>query len=261
MRASWVPCSMISLLLNKPNTVRLVVISEALKSEYRALYPSQQAKIVVAPDGADIGVSTDEVAATEWPGRRGVLQLGYVGHLYPGKGAEIVFQLAKRLPAWDFHIIGGDEDSVRTAREANRSDNLYFHGHVQHARITALLKRVDIALFPCQRRILSKGGVDIARWMSPMKVFEYMAAGKPMICSDLPVIREVLADRVNALLVPPDDLEQWVDAITGLERDSALRQKIGKQAYQDLVSHYTWDKRASNVLEQLEPGHAAFCPP
>ena len=79
-----------------------------------------------------------------------------------------------------------------------------------------------------------------------MKIFEYMAAAKPIIASDLPVLREVLNDS-NAILVDPEDIDAWRDALAAL-RDPKRREQLGRKAHDDFLRSYTWQARASRVL-------------
>jgi glycosyltransferase involved in cell wall biosynthesis len=90
--------------------------------------------------------------------------------------------------------------------------------------------------------------------MSPLKIFEYMAAGKAIIASDLPTLREVLRDRDNALLVPPDDLDAWTRAVCELAADAAERQRLGARALSDFAGQHSWQARAHRIM-------AAFASP
>ena len=87
--------------------------------------------------------------------------------------------------------------------------------------------------------------------MSPLKIFEYMSAGKPIVSSKLNVLKEVLTHNYNALLVKPDDVEEWIKSIKLLCDDEKLRQKIGNQALIDFNNKYKWEKRAENILESF----------
>ena len=110
------------------------------------------------------------------------------------------------------------------------------------------MARLDVMLAPYQRRVAIYGNSgDTSRWMSPLKIFEYMAARKPMIASDMPVLREVLDDS-NAILVDPEDVDAWQNALTSL-RDPERREQLGTKAHQDFVAYYTWRARADRVLE------------
>lgn len=81
-----------------------------------------------------------------------------------------------------------------------------------------------------------------------MKLFEYMASGKSVICSDLPVLREIIEHGKNALLVPADNPSAWVDAITYLQKNPAIAQSLGAAAYGQILQNHTWDKRAAAIM-------------
>ncbi|HEX2992062.1 MAG TPA: glycosyltransferase, partial [Anaerolineales bacterium] len=92
----------------------------------------------------------------------------------------------------------------------------------------------------------SSGSADSAAVASPMKMFEYMAAGRAIVSSDLPVIREVLNES-NAVFCRPDDLGEWRLVIEALLDDDARRTALGNQARLD-VQGYTWTARAQRIL-------------
>jgi glycosyltransferase involved in cell wall biosynthesis len=239
-------------LFRRPNFARLVVISEALRDEYRRCHPGLPAtRIVVAPDAADPPASTD-LDVDVSIGRADRLQVGYVGHLYPGKGMEMVAALAQRMPDVDFHVVGGTETDLQRWRAGVNGSNLVFHGHVSSVHTQAYRRAVDILLAPYQAVVHSAdGGAEIGRWMSPLKIFEYMGSDRAMIVSDLPVLREIVTDGVTALLARPDDVDAWVTAVERL-RDPALRRELAKRARTQLLARHTWERRAGDVLDGLE---------
>jgi glycosyltransferase involved in cell wall biosynthesis len=101
---------------------------------------------------------------------------------------------------------------------------------------------------PYSRSILgSSGTADSASVASPMKMFEYMAAGRAIVTADLPVIREVLNER-NAIFCEPDQLEHWRLEIEELLGDKARRVDLGKRA-REAVKGYTWLARAVRILD------------
>ena len=117
--------------------------------------------------------------------------------------------------------------------------------------VPARLAEFDVLLAPYRRAVLvGDKAVDVARWMSPLKVFEGMAAGKALVASDLPALREFLRDGENAVLARPDDEEHWVECLTRLERDPELRARLGAAARAEFLAEYTWDARARRLLEQ-----------
>src|SRR5207247_1301120 len=105
----------------------------------------------------------------------------------------------------------------------------------------------DILLMPYSRSIMgSSGTADSASVASPMKMFEYMAAGRAIVTADLPVIREVLNEK-NAVFCEPDQLENWRLEIEKLLADESRRVALGNQAKED-VAGYTWLARAERIL-------------
>jgi len=231
----------------------LVVISNVLKQEYERLYPCLRYKrIIVAHDGADPPNEQDESPKflIKWPGRPGVLQVGYIGNLYPGKGVEVIVKLASLLPDMDFHIIGGTEKDVYYWKKRFNYPNLFFHGFIPPSQTQQYRAACDILLLPAQYKVAtdSKGKGDISRWMSPLKLFEYMASRRAIIASNLPTISEVLQNEYNALLVKPDSIDEWIQALQRLSKDKLLREKLANNAFIDLINKYTWYNRARNVL-------------
>lgn len=231
-------------LTRRANFCRLVSISDALREEYLRLFPHLDPELAVTcRDGADLPAVG--VTAQELGGRAGVVQVGYTGHLYRGRGVEVILQLALDLPDVDFHIVGGEPTDVVEWRSRSTAENLHFHGHVPHAQVDAYLAAFDIVLAPYQASIQVAGGRgDISRWLSPMKLFEYMAHGKAIVCSGLPVLREILDDGETALLVGPTDQAGWCSAVARLVRDRELRARLGRSARESIERRYTWDARA-----------------
>ena len=180
-----------------------------------------------------------------WPGRPDHLQVGYTGHIYPGKGMEIIAALAERMPDVDFHVVGGARSDIAAWRQRTVAANLYFHGHRDHRSIPAILQRFDVVLAP------QRPNKEAAGWTSPLKLFEYMAAGKAIIASDLPVFSGILRHGETALLADPADAAQWHAALCRLIDRPRERENIGMHAHRDFTNRYTWQQRARRVLDGL----------
>jgi hypothetical protein len=174
---------------------------------------------------------------------------GYFGQLYAGRGIEIIEGMARARPRVLFLVYGGNDTDIQARRRASPPPNLRFMGHVPHPVARAAMVAVDVLLMPYQRVVsIGVAAHDTARWMSPMKMFEYMAAGVPLISSDLPVLREVLRDGTNSLLAPPDDVSAWVAALDRLAADPALASSIGACAHAEYRRHHTWTRRGEALL-------------
>ena len=229
---------------------RIVCITAALKADLISAYPGLlPAKIMVAADAAD--PPSDELQpAVLRNSRPGQVNVCYTGSLYPGKGMEILSQLPGDCGWADFHLVGGtDEDVCRWRAELISFPNVFFYGRQPPHTVAGYIKAADIVVAPYQRRVEGHGGVEIGRWMSPMKVFEYMALAKPIVASDLPVLREVLSHGVTAMLVPPDDTNSWTQVLRSLARDPAGRHALGAQAHAAFEDRFTWVSRSRSILD------------
>lgn len=232
-----------------PDLERLVFISQALAElwrESKLLYASTE--ILIAHDAAD--PIDDHITDRDDAG--GPLRAGYVGHLYPGRGVELIIDMAHELPEVDFHLVGGRPGEIEAWRAQRTPPNVRFHGFVPHREVPALYRGFDVLLMPYQRSVgVRSGRSDTARWMSPMKMFEYLSAGRAILSSDLPVLREVLQHERNALLLDPEDPGAWIGAFRRLQSDSTLRRSLGDRAQRDFLRHHTWSARAQRVVDGL----------
>ncbi|MGC8856496.1 MAG: glycosyltransferase, partial [Anaerolineae bacterium] len=169
-----------------------------------------------------------------------------------GRGAELFLRLAEDFPQASFVWVGGRADDVETWRQrAIRLNNVTFTGFVPNGDLPRYLAAADVLLMPYERSIFgSSGSANSAAVASPMKMFEYMAAGRAILSSDLPVIREVLNER-NAAFCPPEDETAWRAALGELLSDATRRLTLATQAQQD-VRQYTWLARARKILAGFE---------
>jgi len=224
------------------------LISEALKNLYVSRFDISE-RTVVCHDAATPPNGTPPVDYP-WPSSRNTLQVGYTGHLHQGRGIEVILECATRLPQYDFHVVGGEPKDVAFWK-AQGAPNVYFHGFIEPSKVASVRQLCDVLMMPYQTDLLlPHSKVNTSAWMSPMKLFEYMASGKAIVASDLPVLREVLNEEM-AVLVPPAASGQWVEAIRRCE-DKSYRQALAEKAYQTFLQHYTWEKRVRKVLEGIE---------
>ncbi len=244
-------------MLKRPSFKGVVVITHALREFYVEHYPELKNRILVAPDGADSVVvskkNTVEQSGAATDTSSDLLRVGYVGHLYPGKGIELIAKLAPLCPWATFDIVGGSEvDIVRWRSRCSGIKNMEFQGFVAHDEVPCRISAYDVVLLPNQKSVTTAGGKgDIGKWTSPLKAFEYMASGKAIVASDLPVLREVLTDGVNCLLCDPEEELQWRSALLRLKRESHFREQLGDRAKDVFEQRYSWSRRAKNCLDFL----------
>lgn len=171
------------------------------------------------------------------------------GHLYQGRGSDLFIQLAARFPEADFHWFGGTPDAVEACRkEAAVSEvtNLRFHGTLSRRELPLAQAACDILLMPYAKRIAGSGGGNSAEICSPMKMFEYMAEGRCILSSDLPVIHEVLDDEC-AVFCEPENADSWEKGLRLVLEDPEYRDRLAAEAKRRSAA-YTWQKRAEIYL-------------
>lgn len=235
-------------MLSAKGLVRMTTNSRALKTMYENANKVPHCGITVASN-ASRPAPLDELPAS-WPGDPAKLQAGYIGHLYRGRGMELIVQCAEQLPEVDFHIIGGNEADITFWRSQVDLANVHLHGFVPPRQTHMFRNACDILLAPYRASGVqyAGGGGDQSAYMNPIKLFEYMASRKPIVCSDLPVLGDVLQHKHNAYLCRPDHTEDWVEAIQQLALNKNWRETLAEQAYADFLQHYTWQARAQKML-------------
>lgn len=240
----------------------LVVITTALKEALASRFsPPTGLPLIVAPDAVDLVRYQNLPSPAE--ARQSLnsafhipdsaLAAGYTGHLYPGRGSRLILQVAAQLPEVHFLLVGGDPADVeRLQGEVNARGlaNVTLTGFVSNAELPRYQVACDLLLMPYQRNVSASSGGDIARYLSPMKLFEYLACGRAILSSDLPVLQEVLNPR-NAVLLPPDDVGAWVAAIRNLRQDPVKCASLAGQAQKD-AQQYSWEGRAVRILAAAE---------
>lgn len=235
------------MLLGRKCFLKLVVISEELKKLYLPWLP--EGKIEVLHDAAKPSEHSKfpDLAALEKP------VVGYVGGLYEGKGVSIILKMAAALPDVSFLIYGGSEEQVGFWQGKTESGNVNFKGYIPQSEIHQAFDTFSIGLLPNQSVVHTHNGakVNISSYTSPLKLFEYMAHKKLILCSDFPVLREVLDDKTGYLL-PYQDPEPWIEAIREIMAMPGVALTKLKNAHERFCEHYTWEKRAGYVLTLYE---------
>ena len=227
----------------------LIVISQKLAERYQGQgIPSE--RILVAPDGVDLflfSVNIQKEKARE--GLKIPLDkriVCYTGHLYLWKGVHVLAQAMKELiDECLLYVVGGTPRDIEKLQEfisSNQIPNIVVVGYVPPTMIPKYLAAADILVLP------NTSQEAISRlYTSPLKLFEEMAARRPIVASDLPSIREVLNEE-NAVLVKPDDKAALAGGIRKALKNQAMSQKLAGNALRD-VQFYTWERRADKILK------------
>jgi glycosyltransferase involved in cell wall biosynthesis len=242
-------------------SARLVVISRRLEEMIRQTYPSLSDRpILVAPDAVD----TERYrhlpaprAARKKLGLPSSFTAGYFGTLVAGRGVEQIIAMAERSPDTEFLMLGGEPNAVTDWRNrtADRR-NVRWLGHVANADVPMYQAACDALLMPYQRQVTIQDRGNTAEIMSPMKMYEYMAAGRVILASDLPAVRVALHER-NSILLPPDRIEAWVEALERVRKRPLAVQTLAARARRD-VDSLTWRNRVRSILDFAWDGERDF---
>lgn len=228
---------------------RLLPITSCLRERLVGEYGVPAERVFVVPDA---GRSPAPAGGPRIPARR---RLIYVGQLYPHKGVELAIRALAGVPEAELAIVGGLPDDPQRGRlerlvgELGLGERVRFAGPQPYERVPMLLAEADVALLP-----LADG--PVARcFTSPLKLFDYLAAGLPIVAVDFPTTREVLHDGENALLVRPGDPAALAAAVKRLLGDPKLAAQLGNRARLD-AADYTWERRAERILAAVAAGRA-----
>jgi glycosyltransferase involved in cell wall biosynthesis len=237
------------------NADGLVAITQSLKDAIIGKYKVDGSRIFVGADGVRAErvtsppMSKAQARATiNMAGQYEKLVL-YTGQILPGKGVETFIDAVKELDErTGFLIVGGSPamvDQLRARTRADQISNMQFTGMVAPSAVASFQAAADVLVLP------NTHDSSISPYTSPLKLFEYMSARRPIVASDLPVFREVLCDGENSLLFSPGDPRALSQAISRLLSDDALAERLASKAFAD-VQQYTWEKRARRILDFIE---------
>jgi len=226
-------------------------ISKSLIEDYAAA-GARRGLLRWAPDGVDLQRFESPMEKTDARFRLGLPAAERVvchsGHLYPGRGIEETVEALRTLPGTRLLLVGGNTEDIERIRAfaADRGvqNRVRLEGRVPNGKVPLYLWASDALVMPYTSR------TPTVRAMSPLKMFEYMAAGRPIIASDFPVVREVLRDGENALLVAPDNAEALAAGIRRALDQPELAERISRQAGRD-VQEFTWERRAEKIIRVL----------
>ena len=217
----------------------LVFISKQLEDRIKSIIPAAADKpCLVAHDG----VRSDWLAEDF---ERDERYICYTGSLYQWKGIDVLVAAMCLLPEETLLVAGGGGrlNELKGMAERMGLRNIIFTGEVRHHSVPGILAHAKIAVLPN----INSGP---SAFSSPLKLFEYMAFGLPIVASDIQVFREVLVHRKNAMLVPPDDPEALASGIKALLENSAMAKNISVQARKD-AADFTYEKRAAKIIDLI----------
>ena len=237
---------------------KIVCLTSLMRNELVS-WGVKDSRVIVEGDAVDLAQFNKEFRSDVWRNAQGIPSdipvIGYAGQLESmglSKGVDVLLEALNILmeKGIDFHaLIAGGPNSVRDKFRSSLSDALlsraHFIGILPREDVSSMLSSCDVLVYPAPR----SSHPFYQRDTSPMKVFEYMAAGKPIVCAELPPLRDVVnEDMVNFFI--PGDSYNLADVIANvISNQEDVQEQVQKA--KDYVSNHTWKKRMGRILSYL----------
>jgi len=229
----------------------IFVISDYLKSEMIRAYALNEGKIHVQPNAIDPDQLINDVAQ-DAPCIESInpesVTIGFLGRLLPWyklhELATVFASIQNRCPQTQLVFIGDGPERVNLENELRKSNvlkNVIFCGSVTHAQALTLLRKCDIGVIPSTNM-----------WGSPMKLFEYMGSGLPVVAPNIGVISSIMADSIHGRLFEYDNFNDFEESLLFLIKNEDLRVTMGKQAKKHVIENHSWKKVSEHVIDVAE---------
>lgn len=232
---------------------KVYTVSEALKA-YFVEQGIDANKISVIPNGVNVSKFNPDVSGKAIRAQYGLgdsVVLGFIGSFHYWHGVEslppYIEQLCAKYPQVNFLLVGNGplrEKLEATMRQSGLQDRVVFAGYVEHSEIPKYLAAMDIVLAPYPAMTFF--------YFSPLKLFEYMAAGKPVVASRVGQIEEIVEDGANGLLYEAGDMAHLIARSCQLIESRELRGRIGQQARELMCNRYSWQVNAGRVMALVQ---------
>jgi glycosyltransferase involved in cell wall biosynthesis len=224
----------------------LVAVSQGV-AEYLNNYPGANGKVHVIPNGVNPDSFPKNIKPS-LPAPDGTFTVGFVGTLKPWHDIttliEAFIQMHQKHSNTRLLIVGDGPEKERLEEyvaSSNAVSSVEFTGSVDPTEIPGLLASMDVAAAPYKN--LKNF------YFSPLKVLEYMAAGLPVVASNIGQLTELIQDSKNGILITPDDPVAMAEAIDRLRLNPDLRKLMGQEARNCVLSNYTWGMQVERILD------------
>ena len=180
----------------------------------------------------------------------------FVGNLFADRGLDLAIDamaaVAKAMPNAALIIVGEGRDRARLEAQVGRiglADQVRFLGWKHHSTQPAYLRHARVGVLP-------DPSTPHTCTTLPNKIFDYIAAGLPVVATDIPPMRRIVTESNSGLLTPPGDAAAFAEALLTLFRDDALRTRLGRNGEMAIAGPYSWredERRFIRRLEQFTP--------
>lgn len=233
---------------------KIICISSDLKDHLHRQWKVESHKLAVLPCAADVEAFKPDHKAE--PVRRGLgltnePVIMWVGGFYPWHDLDLLLesfnQVLRKQPRARLVLVGEGQTRPGVAQKVMRSGlqpAVIMTGAIAHTQVPEMVSIAEVAVVPAAPVPASRGGTG-----TPLKLFEYMAAGKAIVATNLNQAAEVIQDGHNGLLVEAGDVKGFADAMLALLEDSGKRARLGENARQLAMEQYSWEQYTRQLEE------------
>lgn len=229
----------------------LVAVSAGV-ADYLARFPGVAARTHVVPNAVEPERFPPGLAPV-WALPPGSFTAGFLGTLKPWHGVPVLLEALAALTRFhdDCHVLlvgdGPERERLEArAAELGVADRVHFAGAVAPEEVPGWLAAMDVAVAPYE----DQSGF----YFSPLKVYEYMAAGLPVVASAVGELRSLVQHELTGFTVAPGDAWALASALARLRRNHDLRRRLGANGRAVVVREHTWDQAAARVLAAARHG-------
>ena len=230
----------------KKSLLKIIAITKTVKKKYLKDFKIPKKKILVLPSGTSINLKFKKSL------KKDKLKIGYFGSINKSKGIDLIVKLAGIDRQNIYFICGGKKEQILEYTRKNFLPNLFILPHKNYKELPKLLTKMDILLLPYTKSVTAAGNVsDITNYTSPLKLFDYMAAGKLIMSSNIKVLKEILKDEYDCIFIK-NYLNPfgWLKEIRKIQNNILKRNIIAKNSFIK-VDKYHHKKRVMKYLEAI----------
>ena len=213
-------------ILNSQFVIKVIATTKTLRNKYIS-YGVDRKKIFVLHNASAFKAKFHKNSKKE------KLKIGYFGSIFESRGLNMLIRLSNLDKKNSYHLFGGTKYQINKIKKTIKNQNIFFSPYISYAKVEKEIAKVDLCLLPYTSKITVSGNVgDISKYTSPLKIFDYMKLGKLIICSNLPVLREILVDKKNCILINNYKSEkEWINNIDKVCKNFKKFVKIRKNAF------------------------------
>ncbi len=233
-------------ILNSKNVIKIIAITNAVKIFLIRELKINKKKIKIIPSASSLQLKFSKLK------KKKNYNIGYFGSLEKSKGYDFIANLSKIDKNNNYYVYGGDKKIIDILKKKVQNKNLFLHEYIPYKKLKHQISKMDVLIMPSNKKILrSTGGVgNIAKYTSPLKLFDYLSAGKFIIVSDLKVFNEIIKNNKHCIVISLNQTK-WIKVLKNIRNNLKKINILKKNAF-ILSKKYTYKNRARQLLDGLK---------